>query len=64
MRIKYSFEEEMTPKERWLAVLNRQSVDRIPMDYWATPEATYQLMLHLGIDDAQFLFETVGKSKE
>lgn len=23
----------MTPRQRWLALLNRQSVDRIPTDY-------------------------------
>ena len=29
----------MTSKERWLAVLNREQPDRVPMDYWATGEA-------------------------
>lgn len=37
----------MTPKERWLAVLNREKPDRIPMDYWATEEATQKLMQYL-----------------
>jgi len=32
--------ETMTPRERWLAVLTRRKPDRMPMDYWATPEAT------------------------
>jgi uroporphyrinogen decarboxylase len=41
--------ETMTPKERWLAVLNRQKPDRVPMDYWATPEATAKLIKHLGL---------------
>ena len=40
--------ETMTPKERWLAVLQRRTPDRIPMDYWATPETTRKLMTHLG----------------
>ncbi len=39
--------ETMTPRERWLAVLNRQKPDRIPMDFWATPEATEMLLKHL-----------------
>jgi len=39
--------ETMTPRERWLAVLNRQKPDRVPMDYWATPEATGKLMRYL-----------------
>jgi len=40
--------ETMSPKERWLAVLNREKPDRIPMDYWGTGEATASLMKHLG----------------
>ncbi len=40
--------ETMTPRERWLAVLTRQVPDRVPMDYWATPEATAKLIKHLG----------------
>jgi uroporphyrinogen decarboxylase len=38
----------MTPRERWLAVLNHELPDRVPMDYWATPEATARLLKHLG----------------
>ena len=41
--------ENMTPKERWLAVLNRQKPDRVPMDYWSTPEASARLIRHLGL---------------
>ncbi|MGC9348101.1 MAG: uroporphyrinogen decarboxylase family protein [Anaerolineae bacterium] len=40
--------ETMTPKERWLAVLEGESPDRLPMDYWATPEATEKLKRYLG----------------
>lgn len=47
---------EMTPRERWLAVLRREKPDRIPMDYWATPEATCQLMLHLGCDTEEAMY--------
>lgn len=43
-------QETMTPRERWLAVLKRQKPDRIPMDYWATAEATEKLLKHLGCD--------------
>jgi len=42
--------ETMTPRERWLAVLNREKPDRVPMDYWATNEATEKLCKHLGCD--------------
>ena len=40
--------ESMTPKERWLAVLHREKPDRVPMDYWSTPEASARLIKHLG----------------
>jgi len=40
--------DSMTPKERWLAVLAGQSPDRVPMDYWGTPEATRKVRAHLG----------------
>ncbi len=40
--------ETMTPRERWLAVLTRRKPDRVPMDYWATGEATEKLCRHLG----------------
>lgn len=42
--------ETMTPRERWLAVMTRQTPDRVPMDYWATWEATEKLLKHLGCD--------------
>jgi len=41
--------ETMTSRERWLAVLRREKPDRVPMDYWATPEATAKVMKHLGV---------------
>jgi len=41
--------ETMTPRERWLAVLQRKPVDRLPMDYWGTPEATEKLMAYLKV---------------
>ena len=49
--------DTMTPRERWLAVLHRQKPDRVPMDYWATDEATRKLMAHLGCGDARALFD-------
>jgi len=42
---------EMTPRERWLAVLERRQPDRVPMDYWGTPEITEKVMVHLGVSD-------------
>lgn len=40
----------MTPRERWLAVLTRQTPDRVPMDHWSTGEAIEKLLKHLGCD--------------
>jgi len=47
--------ETLTPRERWLAVLRRQSPDRVPMDYWATEETTRKLLAWLGCDFEQML---------
>ena len=38
----------MTPRERWLGILRREPVDRLPTDYWATAEADRKLKKHLG----------------
>jgi uroporphyrinogen decarboxylase len=48
--------ESMTPKERWLAVLSREKPDHIPMDYWATEEATRRVMEHLGCSEPWEMF--------
>lgn len=44
-------QETMTPRERWLAVLNRRKPDRVPMDFWATQEIKDKLTAHLGCTD-------------
>jgi uroporphyrinogen decarboxylase len=51
--------ETMTSKERWLAVLKHEKPDRVPMDYWGTPEATAKLIKHLGTADADDAFKTL-----
>ena len=43
--------DAMTPRERWLAVLQRRKPDRVPMDYWATQEASDKLVRYLGCAD-------------
>lgn len=43
-------QETMTPRERWEAVLKRETPDRVPMEYWGTAEATNNLLTHLGCD--------------
>jgi len=41
-------DDEMTPRERWLAVLEGREPDQVPMDYWGTDEVTEMLMRHTG----------------
>lgn len=49
--------ESMTPKERWQAVLERRPPDRVPMDYWGTPEITEKLMRRLGCDSQRSMLQ-------
>ena len=49
-------EDRLTPKERWLAILAGEKPDRLPMDYWATEEATARVMKHLGCEDEWALY--------
>ncbi len=49
--------ETMTPKERWLAVLERGTPDRVPMDYWGTQEANQKLKEYLGCERMPDAFE-------
>ena len=59
--------DTLTPRERWQAVLTRQPVDRVPMDYWSTPEFSARLVAHLGVSrlsEAQLLQEFYAGSAE
>ena len=47
----------MTPRERWLAVFNRQKPDRIPTDFSATVEVHERLRKDLGCADTDALFD-------
>ena len=49
--------ETMTPRERWLAVLTRRQPDRVPMDYWATPEATEKLLKYTRSSDVHEMLQ-------
>jgi uroporphyrinogen decarboxylase len=49
--------ETMSPRERWLAVLRRQTPDRVPMDYWGTAEATLKIRKHLGVATTEEMFD-------
>ncbi len=49
--------DEMTSRERWLAVLQGTKPDRLPTDYWATPEASQKLMDYLGCESLEQIYE-------
>lgn len=51
--------ETMTPKERWLAVLQRKTPDRVPMDFWGADETMAKLRRHLGCADAWEVYRTL-----
>ena len=53
----------MTPKERWLAVLNREKPDRLPMAYWATGETTQKILAHLDCGTGDEMFERLHIDK-
>ena len=50
----------MTPRERWLAVVGRKSTDRVPTDYWGTPEMNAKLKTELGCADDEELWRRLG----
>ena len=50
----------MTPRERWLAVLDGCTPDRVPCDYWATAEVTQRLLRDLGCADEAALWQRLG----
>lgn len=53
----------MTPRERVLATLNRQPVDRLPIDLWHTPEIAARLRQHTGAADDFAMWRALGLDK-
>lgn len=53
----------MTPRERVLALLHRQPVDRIPIDLWYTPEIGALLRGHFGVADDPGLWRAMQLDK-
>ena len=47
----------MTPRQRWLAVMNRQTPDRVPTDFWSTPEVYDRLVKELGCPNDEALWQ-------
>lgn len=55
--------EQMTSRERIMAVINHQSVDRIPLDYWGTSEMNMKLMRFFGVSEEKMLWDKLGIDK-
>lgn len=53
----------MNHRERILATLNRQPVDRLPVDLWHTPEVLAALKQHLGVDDDYAVWRALDLDK-
>ncbi|HEX9019020.1 MAG TPA: uroporphyrinogen decarboxylase family protein [Anaerolineaceae bacterium] len=51
---------EMTPRERILAAMRHQPVDRLPTDIWATPEIWARLEAHFHTTDRIAILEALG----
>lgn len=50
----------MDHRERVLTALRRQRPDRLPRDYWGTPEVTARLLRHCGLPDKEALLQHFG----
>ncbi|MCA9412097.1 MAG: uroporphyrinogen-III decarboxylase-like protein [Candidatus Omnitrophica bacterium] len=50
----------MTSKERILGILNREKVDRIPVDLWHTDEVLQSLKDHTGLKDKLAIYRKLG----
>ena len=56
LRVKLSTTNEMSPRERWLALFANERPDRIPTDYWATDEVTARLQRELRCGSKEDLY--------
>jgi len=50
----------MSGKERVLKAINYEITDRVPVDFWATKDATTKLMNYFKLNDKEKLFEKLG----
>lgn len=55
--------DTLTPRQRWMSILKREKVDRIPMDYWATREVTEKLLKELECKEEIELYEKLHIDK-
>lgn len=55
--------DNMTPKERIWATINRQPVDRPPVDLWCTPEVLDSLRKYTSLQDEMAVYNKLGIDK-
>lgn len=53
----------MTPRERVLAILNREPVDRLPVDLWYAPEVGKLLREHCGVSSDLEMYRALNLDK-
>lgn len=53
----------MTSRERTIATIKREPVDRVPVDVWLTPEILASLLRHTGENDEYELYRNMGVDK-
>ncbi|MBQ4161354.1 MAG: hypothetical protein IJD84_00430 [Parabacteroides sp.] len=54
---------KMTPKERIWATINRQPIDRLPIDLWCSPEVLDSLRKYTSLDDEMAVYNKLGLDK-
>jgi uroporphyrinogen decarboxylase len=50
----------MTPRERVIAAIEHRETDRVPVDYWGTPEYDTLLIHHFGVESRDRILEKLG----
>lgn len=53
----------MTPKERWMALMRGEQLDRVPCDFWGTGEVLARLKRELNCSTDRALWERLGVDK-
>ena len=53
----------MNARQRLMRILEREPVDRIPVDLWYTPEIGQQLRAYCGVDNDWQMFDALGLDK-
>ncbi|NQT60764.1 MAG: hypothetical protein HQ557_17465 [Bacteroidetes bacterium] len=53
----------MNARERVIAVLNRKTPDRVPVDIWLVPELVEKFKLHLGVDNELDIYRKLDVDK-